>query len=321
MDDQSKKTDHQVSSDDTRASRVGLTQEIPVVRREDLPFEQAGLVLLGHPDPSEVGKMWRLKVDVDGGSEIGRLSSCEVVLGGTAAVSRRHARIEAVNGSYYIQDLDSTNGTYVNGERLTAPACLQTGDRVQVGTVHLKFLVEADVEAAYHEMMYSLAVTDPLTHVANRRRFEEELRRECARAARYARPLGLLLVDIDRFKEINDAFGHPAADVLLKEFASALLSVVREEQTVARIGGDEFAVLIPEGGEGDCRHIAVRIQEAVGAIAIDHPKGKMRVRCSIGGAVTETDSSSASDLYETADAALYQSKHEGRNRVTIHGSR
>lgn len=304
-------------SDTGQHPSAEMTQEIPVVRPEETEVQEAALVLLGHPEPREVGKHWRLKPEQAPTAEIGRLSSCDIAIGHASAVSRRHARIEIRDAGYRLEDLGSTNGTYLNGERIESACWLSSGDRIQIGPVHLKFIVGADVEAAYHEMMYSLAVTDPLTGVANRRRFEEELEREFARAGRHHRRLGLLILDIDEFKQINDHHGHPVADQVLKQVGAGLQRITREEQTVARIGGDEFAILVPEADASGLRRIAERAHAEVTAVEVDGADGKVAPTCSIGGAVVDATEGQASDLYSDADAALYKSKKQGRNRVTI----
>lgn len=309
--DSKRETGHHASAD--------MTQEIAVLRPEEVEAQEAALVLLGHPEPREVGKHWRLKPQDNPVAEIGRMSSCDVAIGHASAVSRRHAQIEIRDGGYRLKDLGSTNGTYLNGERIESARWLSSGDRIQVGPVHLKFIVEADVEAAYHEMMYSLAVTDPLTGVANRRRFEEELEREFARAGRHRRRLGLLILDVDEFKQINDHHGHPVADQVLKQVGIGLQRITREEQTVARIGGDEFAILVPEADAGALRRIAERAHAEVAAVRVDGADGKVTATCSIGGAVVDATEGRASDLYSDADAALYESKKQGRDRITIEG--
>ncbi len=306
--------------DTGRHSSIELTQEIPVIRPEDMEIQEAALVLLGHPQAGEVGKHWRIKPDDHPITEIGRLSSCDIPIGQATAVSRRHAQIEARDGGYRLKDLGSTNGTYLNGDRIESARWLNSGDRIQVGPVHLKFIVEADVEAAYHEMMYSLAVTDPLTGVANRRRFEEELEREFARAGRHSRRLGLILLDIDEFKQINDYHGHPVADEVLKAVGTGLKQITREEQTVARIGGDEFAILVPEVEVEDLRRIAERAHQGVASIRVRGADAVVSASCSIGCAVVDASEGRASDLYADADAALYESKKAGRNRMTVDSS-
>ena len=125
---------------------------------------------------------------------------------------------------------------------------LRSGDRFQTAAVHFKFLHEQDVESAYHLAIYELVAKDGLTEIFNKRKFEEELQRELARAARHQRPLSLIIFDLDEFKAINDTYGHLCGDFILKQIASLARELVRPEQVLARVGGDEFVILAPETG-------------------------------------------------------------------------
>ena len=123
---------------------------------------------------------------------------------------------------------------------------LRSGDRFQTAAVHFKFLHEQDVESAYHLAIYELVAKDGLTEIFNKRKFEEELQREFARAQRHQRPLSLIIFDLDEFKTINDTYGHLCGDFILKQVASLARELVRPEQVLARVGGDEFVILAPE---------------------------------------------------------------------------
>ena len=161
-----------------------------------------------------------------------------------------HARLGDGEEAVTLEDLGSTNGTYLNGRRVHGRERLRSGDRFQVGAAHFKFLHEMDVEHAYYEAIYDLVTRDGLTDVHNRRKYEEEVEREFARARRHERPLSLILLDLDDFKEINDRCGHLCGDFVLKRLALVTGEILRPEQTFARLGGDEFAVLSPETDAG-----------------------------------------------------------------------
>lgn len=149
-----------------------------------------------------------------------------------------------------------------------------------------------------------LARTDPLTGLANRRVWEETLERELARAARESQPLSLVLIDIDHFKRYNDTRGHPQGDRLLHDAARAWSQRLRSTDLLARVGGEEFAVLLPVCPPEDARVVAERLRRSV-------PDGQT---CSLG-VVTSTGLASASELYAAADTALYRAKANGRNRA------
>jgi two-component system cell cycle response regulator len=131
-------------------------------------------------------------------------------------VSRRHARLFAKNGEAWVEDLGSTNGTLVNDEPIDGPRQLHNGDQLRFGSSILKFIAGGNVEALYHEEIYRLMITDGLTGAATQRAFLEFLDREMLRAKRHARPLSLVMLDIDRFKEVNDQHSHLAGDSVLR---------------------------------------------------------------------------------------------------------
>jgi diguanylate cyclase (GGDEF)-like protein len=159
-----------------------------------------------------------------------------------------------------------------------------------------------------------LALTDPLTGLANRRHFDEVLASEMSRAERHQGTLSLAIIDLDHFKAFNDRHGHPAGDAALRAVASLLRTRVRGHDTVARLGGEEFAVLMV----GACReaacHTAERIREAVGGHASGGP---LHVTVSIGVATAPGDGSTPAELVREADRALYRAKAAGRNAIAV----
>ena len=162
------------------------------------------------------------------------------------------------------------------------------------------------------EEVRKVAATDGLTGLANRRTFEESLAREIARSTRAASSLGLVMLDIDHFKRLNDTFGHRSGDLALQNVAAVLLDCAREMDIVARYGGEEFAVIVPGAGEREATAVAERLREAVEALAVDP-----RVTASVGVASYPVAADSAEGLVRAADAALYGAKRAGRNRVCV----
>ena len=156
-----------------------------------------------------------------------------------------------------------------------------------------------------------LTITDELTGLGNRRGLEEHLQHEVNRSSRYRRPLSLLLVDIDRFKKYNDTFGHPAGDELLKIVAFLANQKTRASDLVARHGGDEFAVILPNTGKEAAKKLAERIRKAVEEVSSLH----CSVTISIGICSLNSRNITMSKLVAEADQALYQAKKAGRNRV------
>lgn len=280
------------------------------------PVPEAGLILIAHPQNQMLGTRFRFRP----GSTIilGRAKSADVSLPEVSSLSRRHARLKYRTESVTIEDLGSTNGTYVNGHRIEELTILRSGDRFQIGAVHFKFLQERDVENAYHQAIHDLVVRDGLTEISNKRKFEEEAERELGRARRYSRPLALILFDLDRFKTINDTHGHLAGDLVLKEVVQLVQPLLRREQVFARVGGEEFAVLIPEANAGGARILAERMRVRVGRHEFQHAGSSFHVTCSFGVSDLGPDVTCLHDLYEAADRALYQSKNAGRDSVSVH---
>jgi len=177
---------------------------------------------------------------------LGRAPGCDVTLTATG-VSRRHCAVRRHGTTALLEDLGSTNGTVLNDERLHPGEVkeLQSGDLIRVGEAALKYLDRRDVEAQYHEAVFRLIGVDALTELRNRRFILEQLDREIARAGRHERPLSVVLLDVDHFKQLNDGFGHLAGDRVLRQLGDLLARATRREDCVGRLGGDEFLVLLP----------------------------------------------------------------------------
>ncbi len=184
-------------------------------------------------------------------------------------------------------------------------ARLRTGHRI----VELQSqLIEAR-ESLRHE-----ATHDALTGLWNRAALFDILERELNRARRHAQPLTLIMADLDFFKHINDRYGHLAGDIVLREAARRLRSVLRPYDSVGRYGGEEFIVVVPACDGSDSLGLAERIRGAVGSTPISTPDGVVAVTLSVGVAVARgTEIPAADALIRAADMALYRAKQEGRN--------
>jgi two-component system cell cycle response regulator len=171
-----------------------------------------------------------------------------------------------------------------------------------------------------HEEVRRLSVTDPLTGVGNVRHLTTMLSREVARANRNGRPLTVLMLDLDHFKQVNDTLGHQFGDGVLRDFAHRLMSCVREVDTVARYGGEEFAVLLPDTDtDGGCR-VADRVLRVVREEPFGHGDLTQRVTVSIGVASFPGHGRTPTEVLHAADEALYVAKHEGRDRWEVAGN-
>ncbi|MGE0159867.1 MAG: diguanylate cyclase [Gemmatimonadales bacterium] len=168
-----------------------------------------------------------------------------------------------------------------------------------------------------------LALQDELTGLANRRALEQLLAGEVDRAQRHGRPMSILMADIDRFKSINDTYGHRAGDEVLRELAHILADKLRSIDKAARYGGEEFCVLMPDTPVEEARRVAERIRAAVEEHTFwvdpedDEPPIELRMTASVGIAGLPESAATLEALVEVADRALYEAKRRGRNRVLV----
>jgi diguanylate cyclase (GGDEF)-like protein len=249
-----------------------------------------------------------LSVDV----ELGRDPACTVRLP-AEDVSRRHARITGDPEGHLLVDLASTNGTWVNGRRVDVHR-LRAGDRLRLGAFVARYVAAGDPMGSELAELARASRRDALTGLPNRRAFDEELAREVARAARDGKPLAVVVLDADRFKNVNDTHGHAAGDAVLREIAARAATAVRAGDFVARIGGEEFALLLHATDLAGALELAERVRAAMAASPFSTGGGQLGVTASLGCAVLAPDDTPES-LVARADARLYDAKRGGRDRV------
>jgi two-component system cell cycle response regulator len=235
-------------------------------------------------------------------------------------VSRNHIRILRNDDAIICEDMGSRNGTFVNGTKLTQPLVLADGDKIQLGRgTILKFTFHDALDDSYQQRMVESALRDPLTRLYNKRYFDDRLDAELRFARRHGTSLALLLIDVDHFKLVNDNRGHLAGDKVLAEIAATLTQAVRNEDVVARYGGEELVVLSRAIGDDGAHNLAERLRKTVENLRTkveDEPP--VRVTISVGVAVYPTiEVGTANQLIAAADRALYEAKDEGRNRVSV----
>jgi diguanylate cyclase (GGDEF)-like protein len=235
-------------------------------------------------------------------------------------VSRRHVSVKVEGEGALVKDLDSANGTYVDGKRVPE-ARVRDGARIHVGAqTTLKFIWADELDAHYQMRLAEGAFQDPLTGLYNRRHLDDRLAAELAAAQRHGRPVSLLMIDIDHFKEVNDDHGHLAGDEALKMVAFVLRGAVRKEDVLARYGGEEFVVVARETVLEGAHALAERIRRAVERSHCAWQGRELGVTVSIGvtvsvGLTEFVQGRSERELLEAADRALYLAKQQGRNRV------
>lgn len=248
---------------------------------------------------------------------IGRSEACEITLQ-DEGISRMHARITSVTGGRFVlEDLGSRNGTFVGNSRVTK-RMLVADDLIRVGSyTSLRFCLLDAVEQDFQRRLATAAIRDPLTGSFNRRHFDERLATEVGLAKRHERPLSLVLFDVDDFKSVNDRFGHPAGDEVLKAIAAALDRNGRREDEVFRYGGEEFALLARETSREGAVLLTERRLATIRAVKVTIADGRVLTARASAGIATLTGDMTGADLVDKADAALYAAKRSGKDRACI----
>ncbi len=272
--------------------------------------------LLVRVQGTQLGKVYRLGQTP---FHIGRSQDSELWLRDDG-VSRRHARLTFEGGVYVIQDLDSANGTFVQGQRVSKQV-LHDGDLIQLGpaAVFRYSIADADQEVLL-EQLYAASVTDSLTGCHNREHFDAHLQSELSFARRHKTDCAVVLFDLDHFKRVNDTYGHPAGDAVLVQVSDAIRSELRAEDIFARYGGEEFALILRGISTPAAATLAERLRDRVQEIVVTHDDRAIRVTVSMGCAsARELGDPSSDELVASADRRLYAAKHAGRNRVVFKG--
>jgi len=261
----------------------------------------------------EVGRMYKLDAEE---LVVGRTPDVAIQVQDTG-VSRRHAKIvRLADGTVQLVDLESTNGTLCNGEKIDRRVLID-GDKIQVGaTTILKFSYQDDLEEEFQRRQYESAVRDALTQCFNKKYFLERLPSDIAFAQRHQSALSLAMMDIDHFKRVNDTYGHQAGDHILRSVAKIVQDTTRADDVVARYGGEEFALIMRNTSKSEALIAGGRIRARVEAASLAFDGNPIPVTISIGIAVCdESGTGDADALIKAADACLYEAKNGGRNRV------
>ena len=263
---------------------------------------------------AELGRVSRLPPEP---FRIGRSQDCELWLGDDG-VSRKHARIFQEGTTYLIEDTESANGTFVQGQRISRQV-LRDGDVIQFGpTAVFRYTVTDESQEALLQQLYDASVTDALTGAHNREHFDTQLRAELSYARRHNTDVSLVIFDADHFKKVNDTYGHQVGDAVLMQIANVVRGTVRSEDVFARYGGEEFALVLRGIDIEGCGAVADRLRERIAALKIQTDRGPLSVTVSAGcTSLTTTAEKTPEGMIAAADRRLYGAKHAGRNRVVI----
>lgn len=306
--------------DEKTATQLSVATVVPDGSDDEIPTSDRPtyLIVVGGGPP---GALLRLN---PGTTRVGRAYENPVRFP-DPSVSRRHATIVAgARGDTWLTDLGSTNGTFLNGERLAAqaPHRLEDGDRVRFGSsVLVKFVRLDPTDERFQRELFERAVRDPLTGLHNRAYFLEQIGPLAELCASKGLGLGVLMLDVDHFKRVNDGYGHPAGDAVLREVAAVLRESTRGDDLVARYGGEEFVAALPMAAPDQAVERAERIRDHLAArrVAVPGaPAGGIGVTASLGLAFARRGRvRSVAGLIAAADQCLYQAKDSGRNRVVL----
>lgn len=246
---------------------------------------------------------------------IGRAEDAGLTIGNTS-VSRRHCRIFRDADGYTVEDLGSTNGVFVNGQKVQRLG-LRDGDRLRVGHCELKFFGEGSAEASYHRELLNQAVFDALTGFYNRRQSREMLEHAFDRGRNDPGNLRLMILDLDHFKPVNDRYGHLAGDRVLAGFAQLVKSQLGSDTVAGRLGGEEFVLFNSQLSMPEFCALAELLRATLERTEMPIDNGSLRITVSIGITEQMPEMRAAADLLRVADAALYKAKLGGRNRVVV----
>jgi diguanylate cyclase (GGDEF)-like protein len=284
------------------------------------PKKSPMLVVLQGPS---IGQTIKLDKDL---TVIGRGSQADLVLRDEIA-SRQHAEIIRLDQQscveYYLSDLGSTNGTFLNGARVASQQLLQDGDKLKVGNHLIKFAMLDEFESEFQERLHKMTQYDDLTALRSRRSLFADLDQLVNRSKALPGPteISVLMMDLDFFKRVNDGRGHLVGSHTIRDVGRIIRDVIGSAELAARYGGEEYmAYIVDEAKKGF--DIAEMIRTSVEAhpfqASTSDPSQVMHITISIGVACYPGDGSTALELVQRADQALYRAKLSGRNRTCIY---
>lgn len=236
--------------------------------------------------------------------------------------SREHAEVD-FHGTdaggdpiYKLRDLGSTNHTFVDGEKVDA-VDLKDGDKIQIGDTILKFVVLDAIEAKFHAEVRDRISYDQLTGLLTKESLYVAFEQELERCLRYELPLSVLMMDLDRFKSVNDTHGHLMGSHVLAEVGGIIRQCIRSADVSARYGGEEFITYLAETDQVGAHLVAERIRVSIEKHTFVLDDVSIGVNISIGVSTAPQHGTSIKELVGRADTALYHAKETGRNRVCL----
>lgn len=246
----------------------------------------------------------------------GRNAEADIVIG-DPKISRKHGLLKISTDGILLEDLQSTNGTFVAGERIQK-YWLSMHDRILVGDTIMRIDYKCCNEAASVQALYQAAYTDELTGILNRGAFMLRAQEEFSFCKRNNALMSIVMCDVDHFKLINDNYGHPAGDHILKELSAILAAQMRREDLLGRYGGEEFIMLLRETPEDAAEGWADRVRQTVMQYPFIYQGLAIPTTISIGLCTRRVTALDAlPTIIRVADNALYRAKQNGRNRLEV----
>ena len=249
---------------------------------------------------------------------IGRGSECEIPMLDNS-LSRAHAQVlKKEGGRFYLSDLNSTNGTYLNDQKLTPGKAIEVknGDLLKMGNIIFKFIGRGKIDNVFHKDILYLASRDDLTGTLNRVSLRSCLEEGFQKARMSRKPLSVIVLDLDHFKSVNDTYGHATGDFVLKETVKVAQSVIRGDDFIGRFGGDEFMVVLWDTSPTNACIIAERIRSKIEKHSFTYEGKRIPVTVSLGVCSLDDSIQSMDDFFKRADGAQYNAKKNGGNQVS-----
>jgi len=246
----------------------------------------------------------------------GRSQECEIWIE-DQTISRKHFKIIKNDNLYEVQDLNSTNGTYVNSKRVNSMV-LKAGDKIQISKdTIIQFDYFDENRKISEQKRYEMGVKDPITGTYNKSYFLQRINEEFSFCYRQNLPLSILMLDIDFFKMINDNYGHLAGDKVLQEIGVLVSHMIRSDDVFCRYGGEEFVIIMRNTSCQDAVNLADRIRKKMEEHEVQYDDQTLKVTISIGVATSiDRNFRDYVALIAEADKYLYLSKGSGRNKVS-----
>lgn len=270
----------------------------------------------------QVGKRFSMECNVN----IAGRSPQAAIFIDEPSVSRKHAKIFAHNDKVTIEDLGSSNGTFVNDEPVKEKITIQSGDMIRLGTVMLKYFSSSDMDNMVHDKIYRKVTVDAGTGVFNKRYLQDTLKSEFKVSRSYNQDVAVIYYDLDFFKKVNDNYGHEAGDQILKESAQLVRKIIRKQDVLCRLGGEEFVIILPSTNASTAAELAERIRKNMEGYVFNIEQSvpgsskktvvPHKQTLSLGVASIVPAMKEAKELLQAADERLYKSKQTGRNKVT-----